>query len=67
MNKDFITPHQIIEALEKSGVSRYRIWKDTGIEQSSLSRWLSGDRKPTPIYYKILKEYYEKRIKQDGI
>ncbi len=33
---------QIREAIEASGKSRYRIWKETGIPQAQLSRLLSG-------------------------
>ena len=35
---------QIREAIQTSGKSRYRIWKETGITQAQLSRLLSGER-----------------------
>ena len=31
-------------AIKESGVSRYRIAQETGIEQSALSRFMSGER-----------------------
>ena len=33
---------QIIKAIEKSGKSRYQIWKDTGIDQAVLCRLMQG-------------------------
>jgi transcriptional regulator with XRE-family HTH domain len=33
---------QIRQAVRTSGLSRYRIGKDTGIDQASLSRFMSG-------------------------
>jgi len=35
---------RIREAIEGADVSRYRIAKETGIEESTLSRFLSGER-----------------------
>lgn len=32
----------IRQAIEESGQSRYRIWKDTGIEQSVLCKIMAG-------------------------
>ncbi len=34
---------QIREAIEASGKSRYRIWKDTEIAEAQLSRLMSGE------------------------
>ncbi|MCE9553408.1 MAG: hypothetical protein K8T91_08535 [Planctomycetes bacterium] len=34
---------QVRQAIEASDVSRYRIWKDTGIDQGTLSRFMAGD------------------------
>ena len=33
---------QIRAAIDASGLSRYRIWKETGISQATLSRFMSG-------------------------
>ena len=33
---------ELREALRRSEVSRYRLWQETGIEQSTLSRFLAG-------------------------
>lgn len=35
---------QIKELIRSAELSRYRIWKETGISQSTLSEFLSGDR-----------------------
>ena len=33
---------QIRQAINESGVSRYRLWKETGIDQAVLSRFVAG-------------------------
>jgi ribosome-binding protein aMBF1 (putative translation factor) len=33
---------QIRRAIDESGVSRYRLWKETGIDQAVLSRFMAG-------------------------
>lgn len=35
---------QIRNAVDASGLSRYRISKETGISQTSLSRFMAGER-----------------------
>ena len=35
---------QIRRAIETSGLSRYRIWQETGIDQATLSKFMSGER-----------------------
>ena len=35
---------QIRKLIDESGVSRYRIAKDCGIDQSAISRFMSGER-----------------------
>ena len=32
------------QAIERSPKSRYRLWQETGIEQSQLSRFMAGTR-----------------------
>jgi transcriptional regulator with XRE-family HTH domain len=34
----------LLKAIERAGVTRYRISRDTGIEESALSRFVSGKR-----------------------
>ena len=33
---------QLRDAIDRCGLSRYRIWKETGIPESNLSRFMSG-------------------------
>lgn len=33
---------QLRRAIEKSSKTRYRLWQETGIEQSQLSRFMAG-------------------------
>jgi DNA transposition AAA+ family ATPase len=35
---------QIRRAIKDCGLTRYRIYKETGIDQASLSKFLSGER-----------------------
>jgi transcriptional regulator with XRE-family HTH domain len=35
---------EIKKAMEKQGITSYRVWKDTGIDQSSMSGFFSGTR-----------------------
>jgi transcriptional regulator with XRE-family HTH domain len=35
---------EIKAIMEEKGLTAYRIWKDTGIDQGSLSRFFSGER-----------------------
>ena len=37
------TLEQVRQAIERSGLSRYRIAQETGISESQLSRLMSGD------------------------
>jgi len=34
---------QVREALRKSKITRYQIWKETGIDQAGLSRFVHGE------------------------
>ena len=34
---------RIRKAIEASGKSRYRLWKDSGVSQAQLSRLMSGE------------------------
>ena len=33
---------EIRQAVDDGGITRYRIWKDTGLSESMLSRFMSG-------------------------
>ena len=35
---------ELREAVERSGMSRYSIWQQTGIDQGSLSKFMDGER-----------------------
>lgn len=35
---------QLKEQIDASGLSRYRIWKETGVAQSTLSGFMNGNR-----------------------
>jgi DNA transposition AAA+ family ATPase len=35
---------ELRQAVERSGVSRYGIWQQTGIDQGSLSKFMDGER-----------------------
>jgi hypothetical protein len=41
-NKDTFS-QQLIDAINSSGVTRYAIWKATGISEATLSRIVNGD------------------------
>ncbi len=48
---------QIRAAIDQAGVTRYRISKDTGISESMLSKFMSGDRGLSMEYLDLLGEY----------
>lgn len=35
---------ELREAVERSGVTRYAIWQETGIDQGTLSKFMAGNR-----------------------
>ena len=35
---------ELRQAIERSGLSRYGIWQQTGIDQGSLSKFMDGER-----------------------
>jgi len=55
---------QIRSAIESSGVTRYRIWKDTGIAESVLSRFMNGHAGLQMDTLDTLGEYLELEISQ---
>ena len=56
---------QIRQAVVDSKVSRYRIWKDTGIDQSVLGKFVSGERGISMETLDVLAEYLGLRIMMD--
>jgi transcriptional regulator with XRE-family HTH domain len=35
---------EVKAAMDKRGITAYRVWKDAGIDQSALSKFFSGER-----------------------
>lgn len=54
-----MTPAEIINALEKEGITKYRISKETGIHKTTLTRWENGYCANRSML-KVLTDYYEK-------
>lgn len=48
--------------LKKKGVSVYKVSKDTGISQSTLSDWKTGRSSPKIDKLKILADYFDVSI-----
>lgn len=44
--------------LKEKGVTSYRVSKDTGISQATLSDWKNGKSKPKADKLKTLSEYF---------
>jgi len=58
-----MTPQQQIEALLNEGKSYYRIGKDTGISNRTISNWHKGSTKPeSDLMIEVLNKYYKKII-----
>lgn len=47
------------ELIDKQGITAYRVSKDTGIAQSTLSDWKTGKTTPKTDKLIILAEYFE--------
>ncbi len=47
------------EAIDKKGVSRYQISKDTQITEATLSNYCNGKSNPSPLFVKLLAEYLD--------
>jgi len=58
MPKKRTVSERIREAVETARVSRYRISRDTGIEESALSRFLSKERALSMNAIDALAEYF---------
>jgi DNA transposition AAA+ family ATPase len=56
---------QIRQAISDSGISRYRIANDTGIDESALAKFFNGHRGLSMEAMNALGEYLELRIVMD--
>ena len=54
---------EIIKTIEKSGKSRYQIWKDTGIDQAVLCRLMQGGGSCTVKTADVLCQYLGLELK----
>lgn len=57
---------QLRNAIETSGESRYRISKDTGLSEPTLSRFMSGERGLTMTAIDILADYLDLNLTHSG-
>ncbi len=61
----FLLSDQIRHAMDESGLSRYRIAKDTGIDQSALGKFYHGERGLSTEAMDAIGEYLGLRIVMD--
>lgn len=50
--------YKFVKLVQKNGITPYRVAKDTGISQSSLSDWKTGRAKPKADKLLILAKYF---------
>ena len=48
---------RLTQILDERGISAYRVYKDTGLSQTVLSKWKSGTQIPTADKLAILADY----------
>ena len=53
---------QLRRAIEQSGETRYAIWKATGIDQASLSRFMAGKARLSLDAVDLIAEYLDLSI-----
>lgn len=53
-----LSASQIIKNLNERGISRYKIWWETGIDQGTLSRWYHKKTNPDKDKIKKLINFY---------
>ena len=58
--------NQLRRCVEQSGLSRYAISKATGIDQATLSRFMSGERGLPMKTLDVLAEFLRLRVVMDG-
>ena len=56
---------QVRQAIDNSGLTRYRIAQDTGIDESALAKFYNGTRGFNSDTLDVLGEYLGLRIVQD--
>ncbi len=56
---------QVRQAIDDSGITRYRIAQDTGIDESTLAKFYNGTRGISLDNLDLLCEYLELRIVMD--
>lgn len=54
--------NRLLHLLEERGITAYRLSKDTGIPDSMLKRWKSGDNLPSLEKAVQLADYFEVSI-----
>lgn len=57
---------QVRQLVESCGLSRYQIWKLTGIDQSALSRFMSGERGLSSEALDTIGELLQLEVKMHG-
>lgn len=48
----------LVKLMKERGMSAYRLSKETGVSQSTLSDWKAGKSVPRPITLKVLADYF---------
>lgn len=48
----------LTELMEAKEISAYRIWKETGISQSIVGKWKSGEKEPSAEYLQKMADYF---------
>jgi len=56
----------LLRAIKTAGVSRYKISQDTGIEESSLSRFMQGQSDPKLSTVDTLAVYFNLELRPAG-
>ncbi len=57
---------QVRRAIRDCGLTRYRIFKATGIDQATLTRFMSGERGLPMKTLDVLADFLRLRIVMDG-
>lgn len=62
-----MTPQETLQALVKHGITIYRVYKDTGINEQTLRNWASGKTRPFASngFVKVLADYADKILKTE--
>lgn len=59
-----LTAKEMIEALEKQGITCYQISKNTVISEQTLHYWKTGKtKKPNRLMLVLLEDFYKNNIK----